>query len=187
MAKTEEEIAITSTLEKIGVDLDSVELKMVGEMVVCIDKATGKEVCRDGSFDLHFAQEAIAASGKLATRTYEPKILNGGYVVAPTDKFFYEYTNKMLTKFILGHKEKYGVDFSIYKNLSGIEMMLDSVNKYWGMLLCRQEDPEHEFRYLIYEMTDENGGVPILPQMGEIVKVPILPTTPEEVMSYWKK
>ena len=68
---TEAGQATMALFTETGIDPDLVELKMDGDSVVCVDKLTQAEACRDGRFDLHWLAPKIPVE-KLATINVGP-------------------------------------------------------------------------------------------------------------------
>ncbi|MDD2921340.1 MAG: hypothetical protein PHQ36_03565 [Anaerolineales bacterium] len=172
IAKTETGIEATKLFDQIGIDPKTYNLKMNGEVIVAVDKETGKEVFRDGKFDLRYAVEN--AKDLMPTK-YKPKDENYiGVPNIPPDIMNLEYFIPLFKRAREEFKKSTGSDIYIKNKTRGSYFMLNPDILAYGIKCDMNIDDPNAPVYLIYEKKD-----------SEIVFVPLKPVSSLEVLYFW--
>ncbi len=151
--------ATQAALDSIGVPDGVVELKMEGDSVVCIEVATGNEVCRDGILNQKFVEEA--ARGNAKNTGLEPKRGNvppGTQTDAVVKYAVADLVQPARTELMMQND---GIDVfsdakSIFKTI-----MLSEENRSWGILISVDRNDPSKGKYFVYET--ESGELVIVP------------------------
>ena len=175
IASTEAGATAIKLFEQIKVDPSTYDLKMDGNVVVGIDKATGKEIFRDGKFELHYAVQAAVNSGDLVPTKYKPIPKSQiGIVNRPTDQMSAEYLIPLITRTRAEFKKTTGSDPFTLKKSAFNGLMLDPEELAWGVVLEVDRNDSSAPDYLVYET--KGGGITI---------VPVRPGSMMEAIYFW--
>ncbi|WKZ36940.1 MAG: hypothetical protein QY332_03255 [Anaerolineales bacterium] len=161
--RTEVGQATMTTLKELGVTVGTdgtVELKMDGNSVVCVEVETGREVCRDGIFHRQFVEDSARENAKntgLAPKKGE-RVSPG----APTGAVV-AYAVELVRQARQEYRSNYNGDDIITDGAGGFQIkMLSEDDKKWGVItLVNDKDPKAP-KYFVYEN-----------QAGEVVIVRI--------------
>jgi len=168
--------AATADVLEIGADPSLLTIAHVeGRGVVCTEKSTGAEVCVDGKFEIHFAQEALANSGILKPTKYKPDP-RGSFKNSPTDNMRNGFGVPLLNNFRREIKVVSGNDpMDANGKQSTFNMILCAPDTLSWCLVARADDKDPKSdNYFIYD-TIESG-------VGWVL---IQPVSPDEALNYW--
>lgn len=173
IASSEEGKNAIAIFNELKVDPSTYELKMDGDVIVGIDKEAGKEVMRDGEFELHFLQQALANSGQLEATNYKPETgnvpKNSNW---PTTDLRINYLLPLHIRWREEYKKLHGVD--PYKKGSSFfdGFLINPQTLSWGSVWTQKKDGAVEWRELIWTTVE-----------GEVMSVRIMPNI--SVQTYW--
>lgn len=162
----------TALFDVMAIDPSTYTLKDVNGVIVGVDNEMGKEVFRDGKFDLRYAVENAK---DLKPTEYEPKLES--YVGIPnrppdemTMEYFVPFFKQMRAEFV----KRIGSDPFDDKKSGYSELMLDSNLLAWGMVMKVDKSNANAAEYLVYEESD-----------GDINIIPIKHVSRTEILEFW--
>ena len=177
IASTEAGATAIKLFEQIKVDPSTYDLKMDGNVIVGIDKATGKEIFRDGKFELHYAVQAAVNSGELVPTKYKPRPMSSvGVPNIPPEVMTAEYFIPLFKRAMVEFKNSTGLDLYIKGKTGGTSFMLDPDKLAYGIVSSVDRKDPNSPTYLIYEKNN-----------GEIVIVPVGYVSLFEAADFWSK
>lgn len=163
---TEAGQATMAVLDQMGVDPSTIELKMDGDSIVCIDKETGDEACRDGEFDLHWLVPKLPAEN-LEKTSYKP--INGVYMGPPSTMGAYD--REVLKSNIEIFDEQYP-DRIGFTTLLLHDFTADGGSGYaWG--------------YVVLDAKEMGVALAYMDVNGHLHLIPIEPIQIDEVINYY--
>lgn len=159
---TEAGQATMNTLKELGVTVGTdgtVELKMDGDSVVCVEVETGREVCRDGIFSQQFVEDAAKENAK--NTGLAPKTGNVPPGTATDEVVEYVGGTGLLRQARAENKVK-DLGFDLGEGNQGVYkiIMISEDNESWGILYLRDRKDPNAPKYFIYEK--ESGELVIV-------------------------
>ncbi len=150
-------------LEQLNIPEGVVRLEMDGESVVCIDVATGEQVCKDGEFKSNFVIEMVKLYGDAKATQYGPKKGNvpEGTATDEVSKNVSLPLVKRVGEVLMSQNN--GEPVLTIDRSAFIELMLSKETNSWGVkILVDRSDPNAP-KYFAYEK--ESGDLVLIPLM----------------------
>lgn len=157
-------------LDELGVTYGEngiVELKMDGDSVICVEKATSEIVCRDGALSLDFIQEALSRTEGLVGGPHQAPNPKGSRPNQPPGgSLIGTYAVNMAAQFRTEYRLKFGVDPWGETILNGrIEYILIG-DDTWGVAAGSMQDGVAVFENFVFRPKADESQIkwyPILP------------------------